>query len=98
VEIDVCLADVQLENHIPETLPAYGLRLRIYYHGNKQQCNKCYGLGHCKFECKSKPVTWAQYVQELKSTGSFSDDMFGNWLDGQSLYKRYSPKKKSNGK
>jgi len=57
VEVDVCQADIILENHIPETLPAYGLRLRTYYHGNKTQCNKCYGLGHKKYECKANQVS-----------------------------------------
>lgn len=91
--MDVCYTDLQLENHIPETLPAYGLRLRVYYHGNKPQCNRCYGVGHKKFECKANQVTWSEYIEELKSTGVFTDEMFGNWIGGPSLYKRYSPKK-----
>jgi hypothetical protein len=73
-----------INDHIPEWLPMYGKKVRIFYHGMMRQCNGCYKLGHMKWECKEEKSNWKTYVATLRSTGNFEDVLFGSWLDERS--------------
>jgi hypothetical protein len=73
--------EVTLKEHVPEWLPMYGKKVRIFYHGMPRQCNGCYKLGHLKWECKEDKLNWRSYVFHLRSTGNYEDALFGSWLD-----------------
>jgi hypothetical protein len=70
-----------LLDHVPEWLPMYGKKVRIFYHGMKRQCNGCFHLDHMKWECKEEKINWKAYVNRLRSTGNFEDVLFGQWLE-----------------
>lgn len=43
---DEIVCKVKLTKHIPNQIPAYGLRLNLIYRGQPSHCAKCYGDGH----------------------------------------------------
>jgi len=74
-------ATIELTEHIPEWLPMYGCRVRIYYHGMKTQCNSCWQLGHFSQKCTNKKLSWKEFINHLAESGKFEKDLFGRWLD-----------------
>jgi len=75
------VVEVTLKEFVPEWIPMFGKRIRLYHHGMKKQCNQCFGLGHLKKDCESDRITWMEYVEKLRNTGKYEDQMFGSWLD-----------------
>ncbi len=47
----------------------------------KKQCNHCYDIGHLKKDCKAEKVQWLEYIEKLRRSGRFEDQMFGNWIE-----------------
>lgn len=76
--IDDLEVEVVLRSHIPEFLPMFGKKIRIYYVGMKKQCNNCLQLGHLKKECENSKIDWFQFIESLMS-GDFKPDLFGAW-------------------
>jgi len=74
-------ATIELSEHIPEWLPMFGCRVRVYYHGMKTQCNSCWQLGHFSQKCTNSKITWKIFVNQLAETGKFEKELFGRWLD-----------------
>jgi len=72
---------IQLAEHIPEWLPMFSCKARIYYHGMKIQCNSCWKLGHFSQKCHNEKITWKDFVIQLSATGNFPDHLFGRWLE-----------------
>jgi len=73
--------DVKLSRHMPDQLPIDGKRINLYYPGIKKVCNKCFGCGHIKKECKEQKGKWIDFVQKLYYSRKFEDYLFGTWLD-----------------
>jgi hypothetical protein len=73
--------EITLEDNIPEWLPMYGKKVRLYHHGMLKQCNGCYALGHMKRECKGTKINWRGYVDQMRRTGKYEDVMFGSWIN-----------------
>jgi hypothetical protein len=74
IEVELCL-----KKHIPEYLPMFGRKIRIYYLGMKKQCNNCLGLGHLKSDCEEDKRDWFNFIEELIDSGDFDEDLFGDW-------------------
>ncbi len=70
-----------LEHHIPEYLPMFGQKIRVFYAGMQRQCSNCYRSGHFKKECTRQRTDWIGYIERLLDTGLYSEDLFGNWID-----------------
>jgi hypothetical protein len=71
--------EVKLKRHIPEFLPMYGRRIRIFYVGMQRQCNNCFGLGHFRAECEEEKKDWFSYIEDLVDSGDFEEELFGEW-------------------
>jgi hypothetical protein len=71
---------LKLAFQIPEFLPMWGKKARVYYHGIPPFCVSCYELGHVKNSCKSGTISWRDYIHRLTDTG-ISKELFGSWLN-----------------
>lgn len=88
VEVGSAECKIVIKHHLPEYLPMYGLKVRIFYNGQPRQCTQCYKLGHVKKECVYGKIGWPEYISKLKQTGAYNEPMFGSWLDSNSYEKR----------
>lgn len=79
-DTDHYIATIRLNSLIPEYLPIYGKKARIYYHGIPKLCNNCYQLGHLKVICQNETKTWKQYIETLKNSG-VPESFFGSWIN-----------------
>jgi hypothetical protein len=70
-----------LEHHIPEHLPMFGQKIRVYYAGMQRQCSNCYRVGHFKRECNKRKTDWLGYIERLLDTGIYDESLFGNWIE-----------------
>jgi hypothetical protein len=70
---------LKLSYQIPEFLPMWGKKARVYYHGIPPFCVSCYGLGHVKNSCDSETISWRDYIHRLVDSG-ISKELFGSWL------------------
>jgi len=71
--------EVKLSRHIPETLPMYGRRIRVFYLGMQRQCNNCFELGHIKADCDGERCDWFGYIEKLLESGDYKKELFGDW-------------------
>jgi len=78
--IDEFEFNILLSFLIPENLPVFGVKIRLYYHGMPKQCGKCYELGHVKAECTNLEKTWVQYVNDLVEQGVPLEHL-GAWVE-----------------
>jgi hypothetical protein len=74
------VALVKLKFHIPEFLPMWGKKVRIYYHGIPFFCVTCYEVGHNRNTCPNSLISWKDYINFLIGTG-ISTELFGSWLE-----------------
>jgi hypothetical protein len=75
------VVEVTISEFIPEWIPMFGKKIRLYHLGMKKQCNNCYGLGHLRADCQSKKLGWLEYINTMKKFGKFETQMFGSWND-----------------
>lgn len=70
-----------MTERIPQLLPAYGKRVKIYYRGIEKQCTKCYETDHTRSECRSQtPRLWLDYVCEFASCyDKIPAKLYGKW-------------------
>ncbi len=61
----------------------HGKKVRIFYHGMMKQCNGCFGLGHMKYECKNEKKNWREYLETMRKSGNYTDQMFGSWIENK---------------
>ncbi len=80
---------LKLAFHIPEYLPMWGKKARIYYHGIPLYCVSCNEIGHVKNECQADPVSWKSYIQRLVKDG-ISTELFGAWINSNLTSSRVS--------
>lgn len=67
---------------IPQLLPAYGRRLKVYYRGIDKQCTKCFETDHKRSECtQSRPRLWIDYVCEfMEYFPKIQAKQYGKWF------------------
>jgi len=80
IRTDTLEVDLVLRKHVPEFLPIAGKKVQIDYPGIPRACIRCYKIGHLKRNCKSPKVEWIDRVAELRKSGEFPDELFGDWL------------------
>jgi hypothetical protein len=73
------VVNLKLKYHIPEFLPMWGKKARIYYHGIPSFCVGCYTVGHVKADCNENSISWKDYINILLDTG-IDKKLFGSWF------------------
>ena len=65
---------MKLIKDIPQFLPMYGRRIRIYYKGITKLCTKCFGT-HARRQCGKEKVPWINYVRDyMKNNESIEEN------------------------
>jgi len=83
---------VKLSKPIPQYLPMYGRKIKIYYRGIDKQCTNCYNFGHIKKICVNQKVDWIEYVARfMASNDHIPDALFGKWFDKASEWFESNP-------
>ena len=75
-------AKVNLKTQIPQYLPMYGQKVKIYYPGIQKMCVKCYSGGHIKRDCTNQKREWVDYImQYMNENPEIPDEEYGKWAD-----------------
>jgi len=74
-------AKLELKEHLPEWLPMFGCKVRVFYHGMPIQCKRCWESGHVGKDCTGEDINWKAFTKKLFATGNFKREMFGFWLE-----------------
>ena len=70
---------MRLNRDIPQLLPMWGKRIRVYHRGVQKLCNNCYGP-HPRRNCKSAKVPWTQYVLKfMEKNPEIPSHLYGRW-------------------
>ena len=70
---------MRLKKEVPQLLPMWGKRIRIYYRGVTKLCPNCFGA-HARKNCKSEKVTWIQYVLRfMENNPDIPPEYYGKW-------------------
>jgi hypothetical protein len=70
---------MKLDSDLPQFLPMFGKRIRLYYRGIIKKCSNCFGP-HARKTCNQERVTWIEYVGELmKVKPEIPDEFYGKW-------------------
>ena len=72
-------AKIKLNKEIPQLIPMYGKKIKIYHKGIKKQCVNCYETGHFKKDCKNDRKDWLDYIDGFMLSASLPDELYGNW-------------------
>lgn len=71
---------LRLTFQIPEFLPIFGKKARIYYHGMPLFCGGCHNVGHLKLDCKLETTDWWGFIDRLRAA-SVPLEYFGTWIN-----------------
>ena len=72
---------MKLHTPIPQLLPMWGKRIRIYHRGVQKLCTNCYGA-HARRNCRSKKVRWIDYVLPFMETHpDIPGEYYGRWME-----------------
>jgi len=81
---------VKLERPIPQYLPMYGYKIKVYYRDVEKVCNKCFKPDHISKDCKNPPKDWLHVVVDfIQNNDKIDDALFRRWL---SLAREYIEK------
>ena len=70
---------MKLHSPIPQLLPMWGKRIRIYYRGVQKLCPRCFG-NHPRRNCKSEKRRWVDYVLEfMEHYQDIPNELYGRW-------------------
>jgi hypothetical protein len=70
---------MKLHSPIPQLLPMWGKRIRIYYRGVQKLCPRCFG-NHPRKNCKSEKRRWVDYVLDFMGQyQDIPDEIYGRW-------------------
>ena len=71
---------MEINEPIPQFLPASGQRIKVYYRGIEKLCQNCYSGGHIKSTCTNKRVSWIEYVDIFKvAYPNIEPQLYGRW-------------------
>jgi predicted metal-dependent hydrolase len=70
---------MRLKKEVPQLLPMWGKRIRIYYRGVTKLCPNCFGA-HARKNCRSEKVSWIQYVLRfMENNPDIPPEFYGKW-------------------
>ncbi len=70
---------MRLVRDLPQFLPMFGKRIRLYYRGIEKKCSNCFGP-HARRVCNREKVTWIEYVDGLMNEyPDIPEEYFGKW-------------------
>ena len=70
---------MRLNRDIPQLLPMWGKRVRIYHRGVQKLCTNCYGA-HPRRNCRSEKVPWIDYVLYfMEKNPDLPKEIYGRW-------------------
>ena len=70
---------MRLNRDIPQLLPMWGKRVRIYYRGVQKLCSNCFGT-HPRKNCRSDRVSWVAYcLRFMENHKEISQELYGKW-------------------
>ena len=70
---------MRLNRDIPQLLPMWGKRIRVYHRGVQKLCTHCYGP-HPRRNCRSEKVPWTQYVLRfMEKNPKIPSELYGRW-------------------
>jgi hypothetical protein len=70
---------MRLKRDIPQLLPMWGKRIRIYHRGVQKLCSNCFGT-HPRRNCKSEKVPWTRYVLNfMEKNPEIPPELYGRW-------------------
>ena len=71
---------MKLHTPIPQLLPMWGKRIRIYYRGIQKLCSRCFG-NHPRKNCRSAKRRWVDYVLDFMGYYTeIPEELYGRWL------------------
>ena len=71
---------MKLHTAIPQLLPMWGKRIRVYYRGIQKLCSRCFG-NHPRKNCRSNKRRWVEYVLDfMEYYQDIPDELYGKWL------------------
>jgi len=72
---------MKITSEIPQYLPMFGHKAKIYYRGIKKTCTNCYKGGHYRKDCQAEKVDWIDYVRTfINQNEAIPEEMFGRWF------------------
>jgi len=72
---------VKLRRSIPQFLPMYGYKVKVYYKDIPKVCTNCYKAGHIRRECTNENKSWIEHVVEyISNNENIPEEMFGLWM------------------
>ena len=75
----IYLVKMKLSKDMPQFMPMYGKRVRIYYRGITKRCTNCF-QPHQRKHCKNEKVTWFEYVKGFADIlPDIPNSMYGRW-------------------
>ena len=70
---------MRLNRDIPQLLPMWGKRVRIYHRGIQKLCSNCFG-SHARRNCRSEKVAWTRYVLNfMEKFPEIPSELYGRW-------------------
>ena len=70
---------MKLKTDIPQLLPMWGKRIRIYHRGIQKLCTNCFGA-HARRNCRSPKIRWVDYVLRfMESHREIPPEYYGRW-------------------
>ena len=68
-----------INEDIPQYLPMFGKKIRVYYRGIIRTCTNCYQNGHLKRNCMNVKRQWVSYVMDFMNMNDVPKEMYGRW-------------------
>ena len=73
---------MKIEKWIPQYLPMYGSKIRIYYKNVVKICTRCYEGGHIRKDCQNNKKQWIDYVSDFMNTNpDIPKEFYGRWSE-----------------
>jgi len=83
---------VKINKAIPQFLPMYGHKIRVYYKDIPRVCTNCYEAGHVRKSCTNTNKIWVHHVTEFISENErIPEECFGFWLQKSREYVSVNP-------
>ena len=71
---------MRIDRPMPQYLPMFGQKIRIYYTGVERTCTNCYLNGHVRRDCKNIKTQWINYVANfIDNNPEIPTEFYGRW-------------------